>query len=546
MRTNPFSSTHEVVKPLRFGGMAEVYLALNRQLRRQEVIKLLKLELTSDRSLVERFISEARMSANLNHPNIVSIYSVAGDGPDAAIAMEYIPGEELTQYMARHGRLNLKDALVILKQLAAALDYAHSRRILHRDIKPDNILLTQVENSLIPKIVDFGIARALEDDSGHSLTRTGMIIGTPNYMSPEQAGSGGDVGPATDQYALAVIAYEMLTGRPPFSEKDGFTTVQVLTVKCSKAPPDPLMYDSGLGPVRRDVLLRGLSIDPKRRYPSCRSFIESLESSIAVPPTPEVPDKGPGNSVGDNRQSTFLIVSIAVLAIFGLSLAVYAVTSGSPTGASGGDSIDGSASGGNGIGFVQNEGASTAGSNSTNPSGFAPNPPPEPEPQEIQEVDFVDRFLIADELLLTASETRRASNRDNWVENLVDGDRETAWQTPAGGREAQSVTIKFADGQRKRVVGIEVIPGYDKNKADRYGDRWTLNTRTKLASVTMGEQTLETPLDAESKAFQKLRIPDIAGVSIVKVRFSDFVYGTAKNEHDLCISELRIKVREPR
>ena len=211
------------------GGMARVFRAFNTSLNRYEALKAIKPEMVYHEDFVARFLREAQTAASLQHPNIATIYAVSP--PNAALpyfAMECINGGELTGLLTqRGGRLDESEAIAWLSQIASALDYAHSKGVIHRDVKPANILLTTDGHA---KVTDFGIAHAREAEGNLRLTQAGMIIGTPEYMSPEQAGSGALVGAASDQYSLAVIAYELLTGRSPFlaSPETGGSTMQVL------------------------------------------------------------------------------------------------------------------------------------------------------------------------------------------------------------------------------------------------------------------------------------------------------------------------------
>jgi len=201
---------YRIVQPLGNGGMAEVYLAHDDILDRDVALKVMSGRYASDEEFVERFKREAQSAAALSHPNIVSIFD-RGASEDGTyyIAMEYLPGGTLKDHITKRGALPPRTAAAVALQIAEALCAAHERGVIHRDIKPHNILITESGDV---KVTDFGIARAA---SSSTMTRTGSILGTAHYISPEQA-MGEPVGPASDLYSLGVVLYEMLTGELPF------------------------------------------------------------------------------------------------------------------------------------------------------------------------------------------------------------------------------------------------------------------------------------------------------------------------------------------
>ncbi|MDQ5809944.1 MAG: protein kinase, partial [Actinomycetota bacterium] len=201
---------YRIVQPLGNGGMAEVYLAHDDILDRDVALKVMSGRYAGDEEFVERFKREAQSAAALSHPNIVSIFDrgAAEDGT-YYIAMEYLPGGTLKDRITKRGAIPPRTAAAVALQIAGALCAAHERGVIHRDIKPHNILITESGDV---KVTDFGIARAA---SSSTMTRTGSILGTAHYISPEQA-MGEPVGPASDLYSLGVVLYEMLTGELPF------------------------------------------------------------------------------------------------------------------------------------------------------------------------------------------------------------------------------------------------------------------------------------------------------------------------------------------
>jgi len=218
------------------GGMGEVYLAEETTLGRKVAIKVLKQEATADPKFVERFRNEARMLGQLNHPNIVGLYSFFEDGGTYYLVMQYAPGITLAELIRRTGPIPEQRAMRIFAQLAEAITFAHGEGIVHRDIKPSNIMVDPDRSDRV-LVMDFGIARMM--DSQH-ITRTGAQVGTPCYMSPEQVLGKKDIGPASDVYSSGVLLYEMLAGKLPYDmEVDSLYTIQDRILK--EPLPDPRM-----------------------------------------------------------------------------------------------------------------------------------------------------------------------------------------------------------------------------------------------------------------------------------------------------------------
>src|ERR671915_725732 len=258
---------YRIVKPLGSGGMADVYLAHDNILDRDVALKVMSARYASDDEFIERFKREAQSAAALSHPNIVSIFD-RGESEDGTyyIAMEYLPGGTLKDRIMSKGALPPRTAAAVALQIAEALQAAHKKGIIHRDIKPRNILIT---DSGDVKVTDFGIARAAE---ATTISDVGDILGSAKYMSPEQA-AGERVGAASDLYSLGVVLYEMLTGRVPFEVE----TPADLPVKHAGGPPPHPREVNPEVPEGTDALvMRLLATDPEDRYGSAGQLAKDL------------------------------------------------------------------------------------------------------------------------------------------------------------------------------------------------------------------------------------------------------------------------------
>ncbi|HET8523188.1 MAG TPA: protein kinase, partial [Thermomicrobiales bacterium] len=257
------------------GGMAEVYLGHDLVLQRPVAIKKLRPQYARDPSFRARFEREAQAAASFTHPNIIDIYDVGEERGTPYIVMEYVPGDDLAHIIAAEGPFDPDDVAALIEQVAAALDYAHQRGVVHRDIKPQNII---VDDAGIAKVVDFGIAKGLGDSD---LTEAGTGLGTVHYISPEQA-SGLMATPSSDTYSLGVIAYEMLTGQLPF---DADTPVGIAMQHISNVPTHPSDINPDVPRPAGDVVMRTLDKNPTTRYPSAGAFAEALTHWRSATPT---------------------------------------------------------------------------------------------------------------------------------------------------------------------------------------------------------------------------------------------------------------------
>jgi serine/threonine-protein kinase len=278
--------SYRLVEKLGEGGMGEVYLAEHRHIARRVAVKLLLRDLSAAPDMVGRFFSEARAASLIEHPGIVQVLDcdVHRDGR-AYIVMELLRGEDLRDYLSRVGALAHDEpgALAILRRIAEALAAAHAQGIIHRDLKPDNIFLHLPSGSSpydpVVKLLDFGIAKLMRGTEGGTKTRTGQLLGTPIYMSPEQCRGAGKVDSLSDVYSFGCIMYEMLCGRPPFTE-DGFGDLIISHV--SRPPPDPLRFAPAMTPAARQIVLGCLAKDPAARPQSMTRLAESLKEAGAT------------------------------------------------------------------------------------------------------------------------------------------------------------------------------------------------------------------------------------------------------------------------
>lgn len=264
---------YQILDELGRGGMSVVYKAWQPSLRRYVALKVLQPHLTNDWEFVQRFQQEAIVAANLRHPNIVTIYEVAQQDRQLFIAMEFVEGRSLEAIIKQEGALTLPRTVALLRQVAAALDYAHERRFVHRDIKPANIMVTPDERVVI---TDFGIAKAMEGSGATArITQAGSVLGTLEYMAPEQI-QGQPPDYRADLYSLGIVAYEMLTGRIPF---DSPTTASLLYAQVNLLPPDVRQLAPALPPSVAQALARMLAKSPADRFPSAGAFVEALSGT---------------------------------------------------------------------------------------------------------------------------------------------------------------------------------------------------------------------------------------------------------------------------
>jgi serine/threonine-protein kinase len=359
-----FNGRYELHRRIARGGMADVFLARDQLLDRPVAVKVLFPEFATDPSFVERFRREAQSAANLNHPNIVSVYDWGQEQGTYFIVMEYIDGRSLADILRTEGPLHPQRAAEVASDIAAALGFAHRNGVVHRDVKPGNVLISP---SGQVKVADFGIARALGADPESNLTQAGSVMGTATYFAPEQA-QGHPLDPRSDLYSLGVVLYEMVAGRPPFS---GESPVAIAYKHVQEQPAPPRHLNTNVPTDLEAIILKLLSKNPQSRYPSADDLradlgrfrqgqpvfavagaaaggaaaagatqamaatqaVRGVEGTTAVP----VSEYAAGYSE-PRRSGTFLVVLILLLLILaGLLFALAKVISG---GGSNGETVD--------------------------------------------------------------------------------------------------------------------------------------------------------------------------------------------------------------
>jgi len=276
MEAGTLSGRYETSERLGTGGMSSVYKATDRILERTVAVKILAEHLHDDERFVARFKREALAVARLIHPNIVQVYDTGVDEGRHYIVMEYVEGRSGAQILQRQGPVEPEIAAEIGIQACAGLDYAHRRGIIHRDVKPGNLMIVGGPvggGEMIVKLTDFGIARAIEQTR---ITQVGSVVGTAAYLAPEQV-RGEEATPATDVYALGVVLYQFLTGRLPY---EGSSLAELAVRQQNEKPLPPSTYDSDIPEPLGAAVLRALEGDPSRRYASAEELASGLRRGL--------------------------------------------------------------------------------------------------------------------------------------------------------------------------------------------------------------------------------------------------------------------------
>ncbi|MCM3089541.1 MULTISPECIES: Stk1 family PASTA domain-containing Ser/Thr kinase [unclassified Cytobacillus] len=264
------SGRYKIIEMIGGGGMANVYLAHDMILDRDVAVKVLRMDFAEDEEFIRRFHREAQSATSLAHPNIVNIYDVGEEDTIYYIVMEYVDGQTLKQYIQQNSPIPIDDALEILKQLTSAISHAHQNHIIHRDIKPHNILIDRHGNV---KITDFGIAMAL---SATSITQTNSVLGSVHYLSPEQA-RGGMANRKSDIYSLGIVMFELLTGRLPFS---GESAVSIALKHLQSETPSLKRWNPSIPQSVENIVLKATAKDPFHRYDSVEEMEEDIRTAL--------------------------------------------------------------------------------------------------------------------------------------------------------------------------------------------------------------------------------------------------------------------------
>ena len=262
------SGKYDIERELGRGGMATVYLAHDLKHEREVAVKVLHPELSSSIG-PDRFLREIKVAARLNHPHILPLHDSGESGGFLFYVMPYVEGESLRTRLNRAGKLPLDEALYLARGIAGALDYAHRQRVVHRDIKPENIMLHEGE----AMVMDFGIAKAVSVASGDTLTQMGMMVGTPAYVSPEQAAGEAEIDGRSDQYSLACMLFEILTGKKAF---EGSSTQAVLSKRFTDPVPSLKKVDPTVPDEIDEAVTRALSKEPRERFNTSGEFAKAL------------------------------------------------------------------------------------------------------------------------------------------------------------------------------------------------------------------------------------------------------------------------------
>jgi serine/threonine protein kinase/Tfp pilus assembly protein PilF len=265
-RGRVFGQRYEVIEELGEGGMGIVYKVFDRKIDEKVALKVLAPEIAGDEKTIERFRNELKLARKVSHRNVCRMYDLSEEEKTPFITMEYVPGENLKSLIKRIGQLSKTKAISIAKQVCEGLAEAHRLGVVHRDLKPQNIMVDSEGNA---RIMDFGIARSIRTKS---ITETGMIIGTPEYMSPEQV-EGVDVDHRSDLYSLGVILFEMLTGRVPFQ---GETPLSVILKHKTEQPPNPRNFDSQIPVEISQMILKCMEKDKANRYQTADALLDGL------------------------------------------------------------------------------------------------------------------------------------------------------------------------------------------------------------------------------------------------------------------------------
>jgi serine/threonine protein kinase len=320
---------YQIESVLGRGGMSVVYLARHLRLKRPAALKVLSPELAEDERFRERFIRESELAASLDHPNIVPIYEAGEAGGVMYIAMRYVEGTDLGGLIREQGVVDLSRTVELLSPVADALDAAHAKGLVHRDVKPGNILIDPSRGSgrEVVYLSDFGLTKRTTSVSG--LTRSGQFMGTVDYVAPEQV-QGQTVDGRTDQYSLGCVAFECLTGHPPFRKE---TEVAVLWAQVNEVPPAPSTIRPALPKLVDRPLARAMAKEPDHRFRSCAGFVRALGGSVRRPAqAPALEPDEEGEQVEPGRRTRWLVGAGVAVVVVAAGVVGFVLASGNPPG----------------------------------------------------------------------------------------------------------------------------------------------------------------------------------------------------------------------
>jgi serine/threonine protein kinase len=310
-----FAGRYQIIEELGKGGMGRVYKVLDKEINETVALKLLKSEISVDKKTIERFRNELKIARKISHKNVCRMYHLGKHDEASFIAMEYVHGEDLRRLIRKVGQLGAGKAISIAKQVCEGLEEAHRLGVIHRDLKPSNIMVDEEGNA---RIMDFGIARSID---AKGITGAGVMIGTPEYMSPEQV-EGKEVDQRSDIYSLGIILYEMVTGSVPF---EGDTPFTIGVKHKSEIPKDPKELNKQIPEDLNSVIMRCLEKDKEKRYQSAgevRSELENIEKGIPTAKI-DVPRKKSTTSkeitVTFRRRWVFVVVFFSVVIVTALA-----------------------------------------------------------------------------------------------------------------------------------------------------------------------------------------------------------------------------------